>query len=79
MPQERPEVVSVAVVKFHEDPDTRHVGVTTGRPPCRDGGFAALFVAQAAIIAVMAVVYGIPEYTIFSARHAEEDEHTHER
>jgi hypothetical protein len=74
MPQHRPEVVSVAVVKFEDDPDTRHAGVTTGSPPCRDGGFAALFVIQAAIVAVMAVVYGIPEYTTFNAQHAEEAE-----
>ena len=72
-PLGRPQVVSVAVVKFDDDPDKRNMAdVATGKPPCRDGGFALLFVIQAAIIAVMAVVYGFPEYAIFSAQHKDE-------
>jgi len=69
----RPEVVSVAVVKFDDDPEKRNmVEVAAGKPPCRDGGFALLFLIQAAIVAVMAVVYGFPEYAIFSAQHKDE-------
>ena len=59
------EVVDVVVVKYYEDPDAR-TGVAEGKPPCRDAGWAVLFVLHALTVIAVAITRGIPEYLVYA-------------
>ena len=64
---DQPAKAEEAVVSFEDDAVSQREAFVTGSDACRDGVWACMFLTHLAVVVVLAVTRGIPEYTHYLA------------